>query len=160
LSDPAKIRLARLGDQQAIAELLRLQGFAEAGDSHTQRWVLNHPEIFVFVAADHFDRAIGFISVSLHPQLRLRGRIATIDELIVAEAWRKKGVGSRLLATAIARAKELQAKRIELATFADRSEAERDFFKRNGFTEANTAVMRLGALEPSPPRPSPASGEG
>jgi N-acetylglutamate synthase-like GNAT family acetyltransferase len=147
LSDAAKIRPARRGDQQAIAELLRQLGYADAGDSHTQLWVLNHPEIFVFVATDHLDKAIGFISVSLHPQLRLRGRIATIDELVVAEAWRKKGVGSRLLATAVSRAKELQAKRIELLTAPDRAAAGREFFKKNGFGEADTAVMRLAELE-------------
>lgn len=147
MSDAAKIRPARRGDQQAIAELLKQLGYADAGDSHTQLWVLNHPEIFVFVATDHLDRAIGFISVSLHPQLRLRGRIATIDELAVAEAWRKKGVGSRLLATAVSRAKELQAKRIELLSAPDRAAAAREFYRKNGFAEADAAVLRLGELE-------------
>jgi len=147
LSDPVKIRPARRGDQQAIAELLRQLGYADAGDSHTQLWVLNHPEIFVFVAADHLDKAIGFVSLSLHPQQRLRGRIATIDELVVAEGWRKKGVGSRLLATAVSRAKELQAKRVELLSAPDRAAGGRQFFQRNGFAEADSAVMRLSELE-------------
>ena len=41
--------------------------------------------------------------MSHRPQLRMRGRIATIDELVVTEPWRKRGVGKALLEKAIER---------------------------------------------------------
>jgi len=147
LAEPVKIRPARRGDQQAIAAMLKELGYHNAADSNTQLWVLNHPEIDVFVAVDHLDRAIGFISLSHRPQLRLRGRIATIDELVVAAPWRGKGVGSRLIATAVERAKALSARRVELLTYPDRLSGQRAFFAKIGFVEADSAVMRLAALE-------------
>jgi len=147
LSEPYKIRQARRGDRDGIGVLLKELGYTDAADSNTQLWVLNHPEIDVFVAVDHLDRPIGFISLSHRPQLRLRGRIATIDELVVSESWRRKGAGSKLIAAAVARAKALSARRVELLTYPDRASSARDFFQRNGFELADTAVMRLTELE-------------
>ncbi len=148
MSDPFKIRQARRGDREAIGTLLKDLGYADAADSNTQLWVLNHPEIDVFVAVDNLDRPIGFVSLSHRPQLRLRGRIATIDELVVALAWRGKGAGSKLIAAAVARAKALSARRVELLTFPDQASSGRSFFQRNGFAVADSAVMRLCELEP------------
>ncbi|MBI5543603.1 MAG: GNAT family N-acetyltransferase [Deltaproteobacteria bacterium] len=147
MSELVKIRQARRGDQQALAVLLKELGYDNAADSNTQLWVLNHPEIDVFVAVDHLDRPIGFISLSHRPQLRLRGRIATIDELVVAEAWRNKGVGTKLIGAAVDRAKALSAKRVDLLTYPDRASGQRSFFKRSGFEEVDSALMRLVELE-------------
>ncbi len=141
-----KIRPARRGDREAIAALLRDLGYPEAADSSTLLWVLNHPEIDVFVAADNLDRAIGFVSLSHRPQLRVRGRVATIDELVVTEAWRNKGVGTRLLAMAIERARALSAKRVELVTEQGRKVVRRGVYERSGFDEVDGVPMRLKGL--------------
>ncbi len=146
MADAFKIRPARRGDREAVAALLAEAGYPEAADSSTMFWVLNHPEIDVIVAVDHMDRAIGFLSLSHRPQLRLRGRIATIDELEVAQAWRGKGVGSRLLLAGVERAKALSARRVEVRA-QPRSLAQRAFFQRNGFAEDDCATLRLTALE-------------
>jgi GNAT superfamily N-acetyltransferase len=147
VADNAKIRRARRGDRESIAMLLKELGYPEAGDAGSLLWVLNHPEVEVWVAVDKSDRPVGFISLSHRPQLRLAGRITTIDELVVAEAWRGKGVGSTLLATAIDRAKALSAKRVELKTHRGRASFRRGFYEKNGFVEADSAVMRFAALE-------------
>lgn len=147
MAEEFKIRPARRGDREAIAGLLRELGYPDAADSNTMFWVLNHPEIDVFIAADNLDRAVGFVSLSHRPQLRLRGRIATIDELVISQAWRNKGVGTKLLAAAVARAKALSAKRVELATHRPRQAYRRSFYERNGFAETEGAVLRLSELE-------------
>jgi N-acetylglutamate synthase-like GNAT family acetyltransferase len=145
LTDPVKIRPARRGDREAIASIFKELGCPDAADSNTVFWVINHPEIDLFVAVDHLDRPIGFVSLSHRPQLRLRGRITTIDELVVASAWRGKGVGSKLVATAIDRAKALSARRVEL--LAPSAGVRPTFFERNGFVRGEVAVMLLGELE-------------
>ena len=145
MSDPVKIRPARRGDREAIASLFKELGHPDAADSNTVFWVINHPEIDLFVAVDHLDRAIGFVSLSHRPQLRLRGRITTIDELVVAEAWRGKGVGSKLAATAIERAKALSSRRVELVALG--AGVRPSFFSRNGFVRSDTAVMFLAEFE-------------
>lgn len=146
MADPFKIRPARRGDREAIAAMLRDLGYADAADSSTLLWVLNHPEIDVFVAADNLDRAIGFVSLSHRPQLRVRGRIATVDELAVTEAWRNKGVGTRLLAAAVERARALSARRVELITAQGRKTVRRGVFERSGFEEVDGIPMRLKGL--------------
>jgi GNAT superfamily N-acetyltransferase len=147
VGDSVKIRPARRGDRDGIALLLKELGYTEGCDPSTLLWVLNHPEVDVFVAADHLDRPVAFVSLSHRPQLRLRGRITTIDELVVTEAWRGKGVGSKLLATAIDRAKALSSKRVELLTHRGRESFRRSFYEKNGFVQADSAVMRLAEFE-------------
>jgi N-acetylglutamate synthase-like GNAT family acetyltransferase len=147
LPDEIKIRPARRTDREAIASLLREMGYADAADTSTMFWVLNHPEIDVFIAADAYDRAVGMVSLSHRPQLRLRGRIATVEELVVTANWRSKGVGSKLLAAAVARAKALSARRVELASNPLSQGKRPSFFERNGFFEAEHSVLRLAELE-------------
>lgn len=146
MADIFKIRPARRGDREAITAMLRDLGYPDAADSSTLLWVLNHPEIDVFVAADSLDRAIGFVSLSHRPQLRVRGRIATVDELAVTEAWRNKGVGTRLLAAAVERARALSAKRVELVTIQGRNKVRRGVFERSGFEEVDGIPMSLKRL--------------
>lgn len=147
MTETVKIRPARRSDREAIAGLLKELGYLGGADSNTMFWVMNHPEIDVFVAADHQDRPVGFVSLSHRPQLRLCGRISTIDELVVSETWRRQGIGSKLLAAAVARAKALSARRVELATHQGRASFLRSFYEKSGFLEVDSAVLRLGELE-------------
>src|SRR5678816_374901 len=77
-----RVRLARRGDGEQLGLLLAELGHTGAGDTATVHWVLSHPEIEVHVAADGSDRPLGLLSFSHRPQLRLSGRIATIDCLL------------------------------------------------------------------------------
>lgn len=147
MADAFKIRSARRGDREAIAAMLKDLGYADAADSSTLLWVLNHPEVDVFVAADPLDRAVGFVSLSHRPQLRLGGRIASVEELVVTQAWRNRGVGTRLLVAAVDRARALSAKRVELTTLQGRETLRPTFYERCGFGVADGVVMRLRHLE-------------
>lgn len=142
-----KVRPARRGDGEAISGLLRQLGYENAADNQTVNWVVSHPEIEVIVAADSRDSAIGMISFSHRPQLRMRGRIATIDELVVSEDWRRRGVGQALIKKVLERAKVLSVKRVELVTHVGRDEIPHEFYRGCGFAEADAGVMRHVELD-------------
>jgi GNAT superfamily N-acetyltransferase len=130
-----RIRRARRGDTEALAALLRELGYPDGSDTQTVHWVTSHPEIEIFVACDNQDRPVGMLSLSHRPQLRLRGRIATVDEMVVTEAWRRRGVGRALLLHAIERAKVLSVKRLELASRRDSGGDVSRFYTACGFVE-------------------------
>jgi GNAT superfamily N-acetyltransferase len=142
-----KVRPARRGDGEAISALLRQLGYENAADTQTMNWVISHPEIEVFVAGDAHDRPVGMISFSHRPQLRMKGRIITVDELVVAETWRRRGVGRALLKKVLDRARTLSAKRIELVTHVKREELPQEFYRACGFAEADVGVFRCVDLD-------------
>ena len=144
-----RLRAARRGDAEAIRALISELGYLEAADAQTVAWVISHPEMEIFIAADSMDKAVGVLTLSHRPQLRMKGRIATIDELVVLKAWQRKGVGKALIARALERAKVLGAKRIELTTHKGRGEVVRQFYIACGFAEADSAVMRLDIADPN-----------
>lgn len=147
-SKPAfRIREARRGDADALATLMSELGYPNAPDAATVHWVLSHPEIKVFVASDHLDKPVGMLTLSHRPQLRMKGRIATIDELVVAEPWRRKGVGRKLIQRAIELARSLSVKRMELNSHKGREQLPRAFYEACGFTEADSMVFRLGEID-------------
>jgi N-acetylglutamate synthase-like GNAT family acetyltransferase len=142
-----RIRPARRGDVDALGALLREMGYSDGADTHTVHWAISHPEIEVFVVAEAPDKAVALVTLSHRPQLRLRGRIATVDELVVTERWRRQGVGKALLRTALERARTLGVKRLEIQCRRSRGEDVRRFYEACGFTEAHTAVLRHPSFE-------------
>ncbi|MFE8599952.1 GNAT family N-acetyltransferase [Archangium violaceum] len=144
---PFRIRRARRGDAESLASLLREMGYAHGSDAQTVHWVISHPEIEIFVAADTQDRPVGMVSLSHRPQLRLRGRIATVDELVVTETWRRRGVGKALMQQVLERcgARALSVKRLEVSAYA--LEELRTFYVSCGFVQVDNLVMRHADLE-------------
>jgi len=138
---PFRIRQARRGDGGQLGALLAELGHSGAGDTGTVHWVLSHPEIEVYVAGDAQDRPIGLVSLSHRPQLRLSGRIATIDELVVLPAWRRQGVGRALVQRALERARVLSVKRVELQLPSLPEEATVAFCRTLGFQDAERGVV-------------------
>jgi N-acetylglutamate synthase-like GNAT family acetyltransferase len=137
-----RVRAARRGDVEGIASLLVQLGYTDGTDSATMNWVISHPEMELFVAADGQDRPVGVVTLSHRPQLRLKGRVITVDELAVAEAWRRRGVGKALLARVMERARALSAKRIEVARHpADRAVSVA-FLEACGFQACDVVLCR------------------
>lgn len=137
-----KIREPRRGgsDRDWIYKLLADAGVAisPADQSNTLTWVVSHPESEIFVAVDSFDRGIGFLALSHRPQLRVGGRIATVDEFIVATHMRRRGVGSALLEKALARARMLGCKRVEVNSGDQGAKA---FFEKRGFQPSGAEML-------------------
>ena len=114
-----------------------------AADSNTVTWIISHPEMEIMVAADALDKVIGFITLSHRPVLKTGGRAGSVDELNVAKAWQRRGVGRELLRRVVERAKVLSVKRLELETYGPVSAEVRAFFAACGFEPAEVGVFRL-----------------
>ena len=104
-----QLRRARPGDTLTIRKLLGELGYdpsATRGFDETMAQVVRHPEAAVFVAVDGVE-VVGYVAMSHRPLLRLGGRVAVIDELVVAEARRGAGIGGQLLEAALVHARSL-----------------------------------------------------
>jgi N-acetylglutamate synthase-like GNAT family acetyltransferase len=140
------IRLANESDVQAAFKLMAELGYADlslARFAETYHELLEVPGMLLILAEDKNREVVGLASISHRPQLRLVGRLVTIDELVVADHARGRGVGVELLKAAKAMAKKLGARRLELETNRARESYRRGFYIKNGFKEADSAVMRI-----------------
>ncbi len=136
-----RVRPARRGDAGPIVSLLGEVGLA--ADPNTVTWIISHPEMELMVAADALDKVVGFITLSHRPVLKTGGRAGSIDELNVAQAWRRRGVGRELLRRVVERAKVLSVKRLEVETYGPVTPELRAFFAACGFEAAEVGVFRL-----------------
>lgn len=139
------IRLAADGDSEAVFGLMSALGYLELSFprfSEVYQALTKDPTVSLLVAeVDH--RIVGLASVSRRPQLRLGGDIVTIDELVVAPEWRGRSVGRALLDQVNSIAGQTGCRRLELLTSRSRESYRREFYIKNGFTEADSAVMRI-----------------
>ncbi len=136
-----KVRAGRRGDAEGIRALLSELGLS--GDAQTVTWIVSHPEMELLVGADPLDKVVGVLALSHRPQAHLAGRVMTIDELAVARAWRRQGVGRELLKRAVERAKVLGVKRVEVQTLAADDEGANTFLAACGFEPAPASIWRL-----------------
>jgi GNAT superfamily N-acetyltransferase len=145
-----RVRSARRGDVEALAALFAELGYPNAPDVSSVHWVLSHPEMEVTVACDGMDKPIGALTMSHRPQLRMKGRIATIDELVVAKGWRRKGVAKALLKKAVERARSLTVKRIEIQLHPASTDEALSFLRANGFERVDVPLLRAKELDFKP----------
>jgi GNAT superfamily N-acetyltransferase len=97
----------------------------------------------ILIALSSSGQAVGLASLSYRPQLRLAGTLVTLDEFVIAEEARGRGVGRALLDEVKRVARSLGARRLELETSRRRESYQRGFYLKNGFVEVDSAVMRL-----------------
>lgn len=144
MSEPT-IRMARVEDEAALLVLTRELGY-EAIDPMAFRRsflaIVDRPDSTLLVA-ERAGKVVGFLSASWHPRLGLTGPQVEIDELDVAAAERGKGTGRALVDALKAHAMLLDARRVQLVTSRSLDSYRRRFYERSGFTEIDSAVMRL-----------------
>jgi GNAT superfamily N-acetyltransferase len=75
---------------------------------------------------------VGFASLTVKNNLWQAGYIGHVDELVVDEAHRNKGIGAKLLEDIAALARVKGCKRLELDSAHHRKEAH-EFYERHGF---------------------------
>lgn len=138
------VRRARPGDALAVRKLLKELGYVAdpRATDETVSQVVKHPEAAVFVAVEGVE-VLGYAAVSIRPQMRLAGLLASVDELVVTAARRATGIGSMLLDAAIAHARALQCRRIDVLQSRNRESYERGFYQGRQFTEIDSAVLRI-----------------
>jgi GNAT superfamily N-acetyltransferase len=137
-------RRARPGDAVGVRALVEQLGYPvePRGFTETFTQVIRHPEAAVLVLAEGV-RVVGYLAVSHRPQIRLGGRTAAIDDLVVAEDWRGRGLGSALVEAALELARGLACVRVEVWTRRENESFVRGFYQKHGFVEIDSALLRL-----------------
>ncbi|HEY0879966.1 MAG TPA: GNAT family N-acetyltransferase [Archangium sp.] len=135
------MRPARRGDATPIVALLAELNIN--ADPNTVTWIISHPEMEIMVAADALDKVVGFITFSHRPVLKTGGRSGTIDELNVARAWKRRGVGRELLRKVVERAKVLSVRRLSIETYGPVTDELTSFFSACGFERTEYGVFKL-----------------
>ncbi|HOB61426.1 MAG TPA: GNAT family N-acetyltransferase [Candidatus Competibacteraceae bacterium] len=143
------IEKATLADIPALSDLLSVLFTQEAEftpDPEAQRRGLAHiignAAMGAVWVAKQDDRIIGMVNILFTVSTALGERVALLEDMVVAPAHRGAGVGSALIAAAIAWARGQGCRRITLLT--DRAnEAAQRFYRRQGFAASNMLPMRL-----------------
>lgn len=116
-----QIRHAVIEDEKVLFDLLKQ--FSSEGNGHdwekgveTFRRIIGNPDLGTVFVADEQGAVLGLISLSYPTAIRCAGRYACIEEFIVDEKGRGKGIGGKLIAAAIEEARsrgchELQVNR-------------------------------------------------
>lgn len=84
--------------------------------------------------AEQEGRVKGLLSYSIRPDLFHAGNSVLIEELVVDEECRAKGIGSALITSLMTRLKEIDCKELCLAVMPDNESAIR-FYHSHGLTE-------------------------
>lgn len=150
-----KIEIASLND---IPDLCRLLDslFAQeaefAPDRKKQetglRTIINNNNIGDILVAREDNRIIGMANLLYTVSTAIGGRVALLEDMVVAENRRSQGIGSILLAHAVRHAKEKQCLRITLLTDGDNHPAHQ-FYKNNGFQQSSMLIFRTLLLHSS-----------
>lgn len=137
------IRSAKPSDAIAIAELLKGLGYKTSLTSLKKRLAVlaASPSATLLVAVNphasiaEAGQALGLATLSFRDQLRFEGPIATLDELVVKDAARGRGIGRVLCTEALRVAKDRGALRLSLLTDRSRESYIRGFYTQFGFHE-------------------------
>lgn len=138
------LRPATAEDRDAIHALLSDLGYA---DVKPAAFVRVFADLLVddkrtLTVAEDAGKLVGYVCAARMPAMRLGGDQILIDELVVAAAARGKGVGTKLLESVRGLAKKVGACRIEVNTSRKRESYTRGFYRKHGFTEADSALLR------------------
>ena len=90
------------------------------------------PSIYSNIIAMEGRKAVGFLSMISYKTFLHRGGTALINELVVSEKYRRKGVGSMLIQKAIEIAKQNGMDELEVGTEKENKSAQ-SFYKKSGF---------------------------
>jgi ribosomal protein S18 acetylase RimI-like enzyme len=101
--------------------------------------VLADPDNAVFVFEED-GSIVGMLSLNVRPQMHHAGLAATIDELVVDEAARGRGIGAALVREAVAFCRERGCAVIDVASAHHRIEAKR-FYLANGFRDYGVKLV-------------------
>lgn len=140
--------LATKDDLTAIVDLLTAlfeqEADFEPDTSRQQRAVsdlLAHPEQGEILLARKPGRVIGMVSLLYLPSTAMGGRVALLEDMIIAADWRGQGYGQKLLSAAIDHARSRGCLRITLLTDRDNLPAQL-FYQQQGFSLSAMVPMR------------------
>jgi GNAT superfamily N-acetyltransferase len=103
--------------------------------------ILENPEVGQILIAHHGAEVAGMVGLLYTISTALGARVALLEDMVVAPAWRNAGIGSQLLEAAIAHARQAGCQRITLLTDDINTDAQR-FYGRHGFTHSPMVPFR------------------
>ena len=104
--------------------------------------ILGEPQSGKIFVAHNDGEIIGMVSLLFTISTALGGKVALLEDMIIAPDFQGKGVGKRLLTHAIAEAKSLTCKRITLLSDTDNVKAHR-FYEQFGLKYSAIRPKRL-----------------
>ena len=135
------IRPAELSDSEVLFSLAR--AFATSFTVERSAFelsfaaLLRSPDAFVAVASDA-ERVVGYLLGFDHHTFYANGRVSWVEEIMVAEDLRRRGVGRQLMESFEQWARSRQSRLVGLAT---RRAA--PFYRNLGYDESATYFRRL-----------------
>ncbi len=130
-----KVRNATVEDFGRICELLQQLWPDKTLDKRALKTVMNRAlesSQDIYLCAEVDGAVTGFCSLAIRNSLWQEARIGTIAEMVVDEAYRKRGVGTALLGTIVDKARQKGCRRVELDSAFHREAAHR-FYEKAGF---------------------------
>lgn len=103
--------------------------------------ILERPAAGRILVAEEEGRAAGMVVLLYSVSTALGAPVATLEDLVVANAFRGRGIGSKLIAFAIETARADHIERITLLTDHDNVGAQR-LYERFGFTRSSMVAYR------------------
>lgn len=108
--------------------------------------IIGAPENGHILVARHGGGIVAMVGLLYVVSTALGARAALLEDMVVAPGARGSGVGSRLLESAIALARQEGCKRITLLTDRVNEPAQR-FYRKHGFAFSPMIPMRLSLVE-------------
>ncbi len=146
---PTTVTLATTADINDLAQLLHSlfsQDIEFTPDIEKQKaglqQIIENPTIGEILVLKTDDRTLGMVSLLYSISTALGGKVAILEDMIIAEGFRRNGYGKQLLQEAIAFAKQRNCLRITLLTDFDNETAIR-FYQRSGFNLSKMIPLRL-----------------
>jgi len=135
-----EVRELRSGDLNAVVSLLgQLGEVTSAGSPDEDRIIhgtyelmVRFPDVYRNYVAVEYSRVVGLISLVFYKTLLHEGGTALINELVVSDGERRRGIGTQLVKAGIAAARECGMDEIEVGTERGNRDARR-VYKHIGF---------------------------
>ncbi|MDH5449462.1 MAG: GNAT family N-acetyltransferase [Candidatus Bathyarchaeota archaeon] len=131
-----KFRTGEIGDYTVCLPLFIKLYHGDIGSNFKQTFE-NYVKEGVVLLAENSNRVIGILAGSYHLDIDWEGKIAKLDAIIVDKAYRKKGIGRKLIRHFIALARKTRCKGIKSRLNVENIDAQK-FHESQGFTKAKT----------------------
>ena len=151
----SRFRPAKPGDIDSIVAMMRdyyaQDGytFVEAEARAAVLMLISDPSLGCLWVADDKGTVVGYVAVALGFSFEYRGREAFVDELLIAQTHRGRGLGREALELAEAYCCEAGVNALHLEVERHRENA-LELYKRRGFTDFGRYLMTKGLTGSSP----------
>lgn len=139
---------AKPDDIPALSALLSLLFTQEAdftpdpaAQTEGLRRIISDPQTGIIFAGRIGGEIVAMVNLLFTVSTALGGRVALLEDLVVAPAHRGAGLGGQMIAHALTEARAAGCRRVTLLTDRDNAGARR-FYTRRGFVESSMLPLR------------------